>query len=182
MKLIGRYKKILAMSAAAFGLLGALTLESSMAYFTTYVSAEGGHIVNMGAQTEITEEKGRMSKRVTIQNVSETNDCYIRVKVLCGAPIDFQYSEGDNAALTNWSYNDQDGYYYYGPIVGPKESTTILNVAVKNIPADFDRDTFNVIVLQECTPVLYDDNAQPYADWDYVYSDYQEVPGEGDGN
>lgn len=177
------------MSAAAFGLLGALTLESSMAYFTTYVSAEGGHIVNMGAQTEITEEKGRMSKMVTIQNVSETNDCYIRVKVLCGAPIEFQYTEKENKEAegrrldetTNWYYNAKDEFYYYRPIVGPKGTTTILNVEAV-VPADFNRDTFNVIVLQECTPVLYDENAQPYPGWEEVYSDYREVPGEGDGN
>ena len=44
-----------------------------------------------------------------------------------------------------------------------------------------DQD-FNVIVVQECTPVLYDENGNPYADWnavaDSTESSYTEADGE----
>ena len=56
------------MSAAALGLVAALTIESSMAYFTTYVSAEGGYVVNIGARTEIQEEVSEMTKHITLLN------------------------------------------------------------------------------------------------------------------
>ena len=41
------------------------------------------------------------------------------------------------------------------------------------VPEEFDKDTFNVVVVQECTPVIYDDAGNPGAEWDTVYSDYQ---------
>ena len=32
-------------------------------------------------------------------------------------------------------------------------------------PEDEDMETFNVVVVQECTPVLYNEAGEPYADW-----------------
>ena len=34
------------------------------------------------------------------------------------------------------------------------------------LDANSAADEFNIIVVYECTPVLYDDNGNPYADWD----------------
>ena len=36
-----------------------------------------------------------------------------------------------------------------------------------------DEKDLNVIVIQECTPVQYDDNGEPYADWDVTFEDSQ---------
>ena len=44
------------MSAAALGLAAALTVNDAIAYFTASVSAEGSQVVNLGSETEITEE------------------------------------------------------------------------------------------------------------------------------
>ena len=49
MRFFEKNKKVLAMSAAALGMTAALTIESSLAYFTTYVSAGGSLTVNLGA-------------------------------------------------------------------------------------------------------------------------------------
>lgn len=35
-------------------------------------------------------------------------------------------------------------------------------------------DDFNVIVIQECTPVLYDENGNPYADWNVILDTKQD--------
>ena len=36
-------------------------------------------------------------------------------------------------------------------------------------------ESFNVIVVQECTPVLYDEEGNPYADWNRVMDSDQTV-------
>lgn len=190
MKKISRYKKEMLMSAAALGMVAGLTLESSMAYFTTYVSAGGSGTVNMGAITEITEKPGRNSKKVTVKNTSEMNECFVRVKVFCGAQFNIRFTgvdgNGKETALTGWTQKEgeegQDQYWYYGPKLGPGESASVLNV-VFDIPEDFDRDTFNAIVIQECTPVCYGEDGTEYADWSKVYKEYEDVQqGEGAGN
>ena len=81
MKYFEKYGKVIAMSAAALGMTAALTIESSLAYFTTYVSAGGSEVVSLGAQTTIHEEVSLMTKHITIRNTSQINDCFVRVKV-----------------------------------------------------------------------------------------------------
>ena len=83
-----KYGKIIGMSAAALGLTAVLTVESSMAYFTTYVSAGGDQVVNLQAQTELHEDVTEMTKHIGITNTSPENDCYVRVKVFY---VDYDY-------------------------------------------------------------------------------------------
>lgn len=189
-----KYKKIFAMSAAAFALLGALTIEDSMAYFTTYVSAEGSQIVSMGSRTEIQEDVTNMTKHIVLENISDAehqSDCYVRVRVFHGGGITVSYGEPEGNS--NW-YDGNDGYWYYRPILPTGEKTTQLDVKIdttglleENVPegeeAAYIKDKFNVIVVQECTPVRYREGGEAYADWTTTYSNYTPVTeGEGDGN
>lgn len=158
MKILSKYGKIIAMSAAALGMTAALTVESSLAYFTTYVSSGGGGTVSLGVSAEIRENVSDMTKHVTIVNTSE-NECYVRVKVFAGSVISY------DPAGTNWSEEaDADGYWYYGEILPGGGETSVLDVVIK-VPEGFNEDDFNVVVVQECVPVFYDDNGNPYADW-----------------
>ena len=44
--------------------------------------------------------------------------------------------------------------------------TEELTVTIKNVPEDVEPGTdFNVVVIYESTPVLYDSDGNPYADW-----------------
>lgn len=156
MKILSRYGKIIAMSAAALGMTAALTVESSLAYFTTYVSSGGGGTVSLGVSAEIHEDVSNMTKHVTIVNTSE-NECYVRVKVFAGSVISYR------PAGTNWR-GDADGYWYYGEILPGGGETSVLDVAIE-VLEEFNEDDFNVVVVQECVPVFYDDNGNPYADW-----------------
>ena len=112
MRKIEKYGKLIAMSAAALGMTAALTIESSLAYFTTYVSAGGGQVVNLGAQTTIHENLSDMTKHIVIKNDSPINDCFVRVKVFCGADVEITYT--DEAG--NWR-EGTDGYWYYEPVL-----------------------------------------------------------------
>jgi hypothetical protein len=69
----------------------------------------------------------------------------------------------------NWS-DGGDGYWYYNGYIGNGESTTVLNVEIKNIPAEVKAgDNFNVVVIYETTPVQYDSDGKIIsaieADW-----------------
>lgn len=184
------YRKIGAVSAAALGLAGILGMASiqapkdASAYFTTYVSAGGSQVVSMGAQTEIHEDIINMVKQVTVTNVSD-NDCFVRVKVFYSGDLNISYGyskEGEDNSKSLWTKSDEDDRcdtWYYGPILKKGESTEgIFEVRIGDLPADFDRDSFNVVVVQECTPVIYDENGNPTADWNLVFEEYQ---GEGAG-
>ncbi len=166
MKVKKRYRKIIALSAAALGMTAALHVGDAMAYFTTYVSSAGGGTVSLGTSTLIHEDPVvNMTKQIMVENTSE-NPCFVRVGVFSGSIIRFSQAEGES----NWSEGD-DGYWYYGPILegkSPDEETgpmtEVLNVEI-DVPEGYDRDDFNVVVVQECTPVVYDDEGRPSADW-----------------
>ena len=92
MKRIEKYGKVIAMSAAALGMTAALTIESSMAYFTTYVSAGGSMTVSLGAQTTIHEDQVTdMTKHISVKNTSDSNECFVRVKIFCGGEFSIGY-------------------------------------------------------------------------------------------
>lgn len=174
MKKMGKYGKLAGMTAAALGMTAALTLEGASAYFTTYVSAGGSQVVRLGSSTEIHEDVSQMTKHISIENASAENDCFVRVKVFYGGDLEVVYSDTEN----NW-YEGEKGYWYYRPILPAAQTTTGLDVKI-NVPEGYDRDSFNVVVIQECTPVVFDETGNPTADWSTVYSEYEEVS-EGEG-
>ncbi len=168
-----RYAKLAVMSAAALGMTAVLAIEGAQAYFTTYVSAGGSQVVNLGAETEIHEGLSNMTKHISVENASAVNDCFVRVKVFCGNELAIDYTEADGGQ--NW-YLGNDGYWYYRPILAAGTTTTVLDAKIV-LPEGFDKDNFNVVVIQECTPVVYDASGNATADWTTVYSDYQETDG-----
>ena len=174
MKKMGKYGKLAGMTAAALGMTAALTLEGASAYFTTYVSAGGSQVVRLGSSTEIHEDVSQMTKHISIENASAENDCFVRVKVFYGGDLEVVYSDTEN----NW-YEGEAGYWYYRPILPAAQTTTGLDVKI-NVPEGYDRESFNVVVIQECTPVVFDGTGNPTADWSTVYSEYEEVS-EGEG-
>lgn len=174
MKKMGKYGKLAGMTAAALGMTAALTLEGASAYFTTYVSAGGSQVVRLGSSTEIHEDVSQMTKHISIENASAENDCFVRVKVFYGGDLEVVYSDTEN----NW-HEGEAGYWYYRPILPAAQTTTGLDVKI-NVPEGYDRDSFNVVVIQECTPVVFDGTGNPTADWSTVYSEYEEVS-EGEG-
>lgn len=167
MKIGNRYRKLIAVSAAALVMTAALTIENSMAYFTTYTEAQGSQIVSLGAQTEIDETVSNKTKHVVVRNTSDDNECFVRVRVFSGSFVTCTPSGA------NWTYDEADGYWYYGPMVAPGGQTEALDVSMEIDSAKEEEiKDFNVVVVQECTPVIYDGDGSPAADWSTVYTDY----------
>ena len=160
---------------AGAGLLSALILmglsvNETMAYFTTYVTAKGGLSIDIGPETDVHEKFKNWKKTIQIENTGKT-DCFVRVRVI--AASQFQIA----AEGSNWSQRN-DGYWYYSQVV-PVGKMTEPIVASITVGADVIA-SFNVVVVQECTPVTYDANGNPCvakdADWSMA-SQYEEEEG-----
>lgn len=155
-------KKPVLLAAAALTLTATLTVGSAMAYFTAHSEASGAVRMNIGfTETEVDETVDGDGKHVTIKNIGDY-DCFVRVKVF--SVIDVDYSP-----FSGWE-DGGDGYWYYTPVLPAGGSTEELLVTFE-YPVNTEEDKkeeFNIIVVQECTPVVYDEAGSPAADWDRV--------------
>ena len=149
-------KKSLCLAAAALTLTAGISAGTAMAYFTT--------------ETTPTEEFSNWTKHVTVKNTGDFA-CFVRVKALAGEKYQdgLQYSDSDG----KWTPGEE-GYYYYSEPVAPGESSSLLDI---KIDSNNTEDSFNVVVVQESTKVLYNENNEPYADWTQI-ADTSETAGE----
>lgn len=151
-------KKPIVLAAAAFVLTGTLAVGSAMAYFTTFVTAEGSVPLNMGfTETEVEDEVDSAGKHISIKNTGDY-DCFVRVKVF--STIELGYHVGDG-------WEQEGGYWYYRDILPAGGSTSEL-LATFDYPKNTDEDKteeFNIIVVHECTPVIYNEMGNPSGDW-----------------
>ena len=164
-------KKSLCLAAAALTLTAGISAGTAMAYFTTYTEASGGVTLNMGfSETIPKEDFSNWTKHVSVENTGDY-DCYVRVKALAGSKYQdgLQYSDSDG----KWTPGE-DGYYYYSDLIAPGESTSVLDIRIDSKESDA---SFNVVVVQESTKVLYNQNNEPYADWTQI-ADTSETTGE----
>lgn len=159
------HNKPFIMAAATLALTGTLAVGIAMAYFTTYSTAGGGVTMNMGfTETVPNEEVDANGKHVTITNTGDY-DCFVRVKAF--APVDLTYNAPDGG----WSTRNNDGYWYYDEILPAGQTTkSELNITYTFPSGDDKPEEFNIVVIQECTPVLYEEDGTPYADWNHVIS------------
>lgn len=159
---------------AGFSVLAA-GVNGTLAYFTTYTGAEGGHVVHLGDRTQIRESFDSWTKHVTVTSDPESEPVYVRARAFC-VRYGFRYQPSSarwTAAKGSWNEivpEGADEYYYYTDILQGGESTDVLDVVI-DIPSKEedekfeDGDSFNVIVIYESTPVRYHEDGTPYADW-----------------
>ncbi len=162
-------KRTICLAAAAVALTGTLAVGSAYAYFTTYSEAKGNVVFQMGeTRTEPHEEVKEGKKIVSIENTGDY-DCYIRVKAYAGNNYNLSYADGGSG---KW-YDGGDGYWYYKDILeaGSTSETVLVNIPKELLEDITDEKDLNVIVIQECTPVQYDDDGEPYADWNVTFED-----------
>ena len=146
----------------AVALILSVGLSSAAAYFTTSVKASGSVMIDLGPHTTIEEpDVSRWTKHVVIKNQDDSKQpVYVRAKAFAGSEFTLEDSgEG-------WTIDDE-GFYRYSEIIAPGETTANeLLIKIENIPEGVqERGDFNVTVVYEATPVLYDEAGEPYADW-----------------
>ena len=155
-------KKAVFLLALSVILLFATSINSTLAYFTSYVQAVGGYVVYLPRDPGLTETFYDWTKHVTISIPEDAYQVYVRVKAFAGSEYVLTYI-GDG-----WTLNS-DGFYYYDEILYGGWSTNELLVRIENIPENaVPGESFNVIVIYETTPVQYDENGNPYSDWTLV--------------
>lgn len=118
-------------------------------------------------------------KKQIISFVNEAEDgnqrVYVRAKALdsCEGITDEQeclgFFSAEQISGEDWTYGG-DGFYYYDCILEPGASTSELTFTIEGDEVE-DADgkilsnTFRVPILYDFTPVQYDENGNPYADW-----------------
>lgn len=162
------HKKPLIMAAATLALTGTLAVGSAMAYFTTYTTAGGGVKMNMGFTETIPIETVKDGKHVTIKNIGNY-DCFVRVKAFAPVAVALTYNAPDGG----WTKGEgDDDYWYYDEVLpAGKETKTELNIKYTFPSGDDKPEEFNIVVIQECTPVLYKEDGTPKANWNHVIKD-----------
>ena len=159
-------KKTLGLAGAALFLTAGLSVGSAMAYFTTYTQVSGGVTLSLRTTSTTPEEAVEdWTKHVTIENTGDT-DCFVRARAFAGS----KYQDSLVYSGENWTLA-ADGYYYYSQILSPGETSGELLIAIDNMDSD---QSFNVIVVQESAPVIYDESGNPAGDWDHILDSTQD--------
>lgn len=188
-------QKIVILAAAALTLTAGAAVKRAMAYFTTYVAAEGGYQLDLGFSVTVpSEDVIDWAKHIKIQNTGE-NACYVRVKVFAGSRYKLTYTDQTGG---KW-LKGKDDYYYWTEILSPMntkdeggefldrtgELWAIIDQGTVESTQD-QQQSINVIVVQECTPVPYDENggALPWneVNWDRTADVVKIIEGNGEGN
>lgn len=160
----------------ALVLLFGTSLKDSLAYFTTYTTTRGSARLALGSRTELEEKIDRRTKQIQIENTGET-DCFVRARIYAGSLLSLAESEiVPEGGSRHWR-KDADGWWYYEAILKPRELTNVLSVDIevtRNM-MDLEVDNFNVVVVQESTPVLYREDGTPYADWNLSITSEEEA-------
>lgn len=168
-KLIGHHRSIMFMVFLALIMIAAASVPGTLAYFTAYATAKGGVPITLGAKTKVKEEFKNWEKSIQIENTGET-DCYVRVKII--AASQFQITATGN----HWT-DGGDGYWYYSEVL-PTGLVTEDELKASITVAKEVKTSFNVVIVQECIPVSYDENGEPtgvlQADWNQAKQVVQE--------
>ena len=125
----------------------------------------------LGAAIE--ETYGERTKHVTIKNIGDNNvSVYVRARVFASESVDVDGS--------GWSGPDGEGWYNFDNPVDCGKSANELTVKLTFQSANeltvkltfpegaIQDDPYNVIVIYESTPVQYQEDGTPYADWSYI--------------
>ena len=164
MKHIDKLKRAVLPVLAAVLVLGA-SAGSAGSYFTTYVTAQGGHELHLrDVHVDVEDTVVGTTKSITVSNTGEV-PCYVRAKAIQAStndvPIDYSGSD------VGW-FDGGDGYWYYSGIVEPGDTAPVLKAEIKLPTSSPERPipegtTFNVTVITECAKIFYDEagNAKP---------------------
>lgn len=162
----------------ALALAVTTVLPGTWAYFTANARAGGGRTVRLQNETEIEESFsfGDWEKKVTITAAEGTQPVWVRARAYSAYGLDYA-TEG-----TGWSLDQNDGWYYFNtplanpvdadgkPVEPPQWTTTEadvlrVHVQVKDLEPGEVPEDFDVVVVYETTPVTYNEQGEPQANW-----------------
>ena len=160
------------LASLAAGLILASTIGSASAYFSAYTTAEGSVQIHLGSSTELEEpEVAAGVKHLVITCKEGSQPVYVRATAFAGQDVTLTYASNSG----HW-VDGGDGYWYYAdgsldallPLAGGEKTDgdeELLVHVSRDVTEENVGDTYNVVVIYEATPVLYDESGNPYADW-----------------
>lgn len=160
-----KFNKKLVLSIVALVMISTLGFGKALGYFTAHTNATGGYKMDLGfTDTKIEEDVDKDGKHVVITNVGDY-DCFVRVKVFAADNLKIRYNLGED-----WQESG-DGYIYYNKVLSSKDKTSELNIkyTLPEVNDDNKDKDYNIVVIQEFTPVVYDDQGNLIANWQQVY-------------
>ena len=168
-------RKALLVASLVVALVLGMGIIPAGAYFTDSDTANGGVEVTVTPTTDIQEWIKEGVKHVVISNSEEaTTAVYVRVGVFTSLKVDISGTGWSGPVGPNWVGPAGNGWFVYDQILEPGDKTDnelLVDITFPEVKSDekpdgaVEGDNANVIVLYESTPVLYDTNGNPYADW-----------------
>ena len=144
------------------------------AYFTTYVTAKGGYVIHLNYETEIHEDVSQWTKRVSLYNREGSSPIFVRAKVFFADPYTLEISGA------NWVLDSEGFYRYQLPVYGGQSTADELLIHISGIPEDAKPgDDFNVIVVYESVPALFNEDGSPDLDKAWATGDKTIIREEG---
>ena len=160
---------------AIFCIITLIILMSTViyAYYTNKKSIENNIVFGYN-EIEVIEdgealtniEKGKsFRKNISIKNIG-TVDCYIRIKsiisdsrIIDSIKIDYN--------LKDFTYNSNDGYYYYNEILSPSEATNsfFTTISINNDANDIAFKDFDIYTYVEAVQTV--ENKSMTNVWNY---------------
>ena len=158
-------RKSLFFMAAGLGvaLVLSLGIGSAGAYFTDWTEANGGLPISVTPSTEPEEEYGAREKKLVVRN-NGTAPVFVRARAYASCDVEI--------AGEGWTADENGEWWNYDQQVPAKKggtpgATTALTMHVTFPEEAAESDEYNVIVVYESTPVQYQEDGTPYADWNF---------------
>lgn len=155
-------KRVLIGFIAAALCVAALT-GTALAYFSDKTVASGEHPLTLGYSTEVEENMDGLDKHITITNTGDT-EVMVRVQLF------YSNANGVDVSVegSGWTGNGAESAPYvwnYDQVLAPGASTSEL-VAKVSADAKLLQTNFDVIVVSQSSPAVYDADGNPYGyDW-----------------
>ena len=150
-----------------------ITVNETLAYFTTYTRVKGSAELSLQESTRIKEEDVDGGKHVVITAADDSDPIFVRVKAIAIEEVLSQLVYSGE----RWSEEDEDGWRYYElPLNGGESATIDINLKED---AELDLDKFNLIVVYEFIPAKLDSEGNLTADWENGNWEYEEVENNG---
>ncbi len=144
-------KSILKKKSILIAALAVLLIGTSVAATLAYLTDKEDALVNTFKVGDVTTEIEEPFEQVTntefkkepsVKNIGE-NDCYVRARVLASPEDALEITGFSN----NWTYNEDDGFYYYNAVLPAGSQTD--PIFTKVTVTDTSIEGFEVTVYQE---------------------------------
>lgn len=139
-------KKVLTIAAILLVLVTSVGLAG--AFFSDYEHAIGQATFALGGDTTIDEHVDGTEKTISILNRGD-GDAFVRVSVYGPDEMTFP-TVGDG-----WR-KAKDGFWYYQNVLPADKATSTIVASISEVPVSVDLAEFDVIVVHESVPVVYD--------------------------